>query len=67
MNTDLKLEESLAHLIRQVEELSDVIARQDRDIATLSARVEMLMTREAEREADASGTAPLADQKPPHW
>jgi SlyX protein len=67
MNTPLKLEEALAHLTRQVEELSDVIARQDREIAVLAARVEMLMTRETEREADASGTIPLADQKPPHW
>ncbi|MGR3709882.1 MAG: SlyX family protein, partial [Alterinioella nitratireducens] len=33
----------------------------------LTARVQMLMNREAEREADSSGTIPLADQKPPHW
>jgi SlyX protein len=26
-----------------------------------------LMQREAEREADAGGTIPLADQRPPHW
>ena len=67
MNNATNTEEMLAHLTRQVEELSDVIARQDREIALLTARVAMLMTREAEREADSTGTIPLADQKPPHW
>lgn len=61
------LEEELAHLTRIVDELSEVLARQDSEIARLTRRVEMLMAREAEREADASGSIPLADQKPPHW
>ncbi|MFT4149433.1 MAG: SlyX family protein [Paracoccaceae bacterium] len=59
-------EEALAHLTRMVEDLSAVVARQAREIAVLNRRVEMLMEREAEREA-AGGTIPLADQKPPHW
>ena len=67
MSTETRLEEMIAHLTRQVEELSDVAARQDREIATLTRRVEMLMMREAEREADGDGSIPLADQKPPHW
>lgn len=67
MTDQIDLETSLAHLSRQVEELSDVVARQDRDIATLTRRIAMLMNREAERVADAGGTALLADQKPPHW
>jgi SlyX protein len=62
-----KLEETLAHLLRTVEELSDVVARQDTEIARLTARVEMLMSREAEREAADGGTVPLADKPPPHW
>lgn len=61
------LEELIAHLTRQVEELSDVVARQDAEIATLTRRVEMLMRREAEREAEGAGSIPLADQRPPHW
>ena len=66
--TDLKtLEETLAHLLRTVEDLSDVVARPDAESARLLARVGLLMEREAEREVDASGTVPLADQKPPHW
>ena len=62
-----KLEELTAHLLRQGEELSEVLARQEQEIARLRRRVEMLMQREAERELDAGGTVPLADQKPPHW
>lgn len=61
------LEERIAHLERVAEDLSEVVARQDAEIARLTRRVEMLMQREAEREIDAGGTAPLADQKPPHW
>lgn len=61
------LEERLALLIRTVEDLSDVVARQDREIAVLTRRVEMLMRREAEREAESGTAAPVGDQRPPHW
>lgn len=61
------LEALIAHLQKTVEDLSDVVARQDAELARLNRHVSLLMTREAEREADASGTLPLADQKPPHW
>lgn len=61
------LEEQVSHLTRVVEELSDVIARQDGEIARLTRRVGMLMEREAGREADTANAIPLADQRPPHW
>ena len=61
------LEEMVAHLTQTVEELSDVLARQDGELSRLTRRVEMLMNREAEREAEAGDTIPLADQRPPHW
>ncbi len=61
------IEERIAHLQRVTDELSEVVARQDIEIARLTRRVEMLMTREAEREMDQSGSIPLGDQKPPHW
>lgn len=67
MTDRTRIEEEMAHLGRLVEELSDVVARQDAEIARLTRRVEMLMAREAEREVEAGGTLPLADQKPPHW
>ncbi|MFZ9198957.1 MAG: SlyX family protein [Paracoccaceae bacterium] len=60
------LEERVAHLIRSVEDLSDVVAAQARDIDTLTRRVQMLMEREAEREAMGMGSAE-ANVPPPHW
>lgn len=59
-------EERIAHLMRAVEDLSEVVARQSREIERLSRRVGLLMEREAEREAE-GGAIPLADQRPPHW
>jgi SlyX protein len=60
-------EEQIAHLTRIVDDLSDIVARQADEIAILSRRVEMLMRREGEREADSGAMPPLADQRPPHW
>lgn len=60
------LEEKTAHLMRAVEDLSDVVARQAREIEVLQRRVQMLMEREAEREAMV-GAAPEANVRPPHW
>ncbi len=67
MNDASDLEERIAHLMRTVDDLSDVVARQDKEIALLTRRVAMLMEREAERELAEGGSVPLADEKPPHW
>lgn len=61
------LEEKIAHLERAVSELSDVIRRQDRDIAALTRRVEMLAAAEAERAREGGGGVVLGDERPPHW
>lgn len=61
------IEEKLAHLLRTVEDLSDVVARQQDDIDKLTRRVQMLMEREAEREAEGSGGVVLGDERPPHY
>ncbi|MBP9951469.1 MAG: SlyX family protein [Cypionkella sp.] len=61
------LEERIAHLIRAVEDLSDVVARQGRDLDRLLRLTQLLAEREAERESDGTGAIPLADQRPPHW
>ncbi len=58
-----RTEESLAHLMRMVDDLSDVVARQSREIDLLTRRLSLLM----EREAAGGGSVPLADQRPPHW
>lgn len=62
-----KAEEAIAHLTRTVEDLSEVVARQSREIDLLTRRVQLLLERAAEAESMAGGTIPLADQKPPHW
>ena len=67
MSKTTHLEEQLAHLTRAVEELSDIVTRQETELALAQRRLAMLMEREAGRELDAGGTVPLADQKPPHW
>lgn len=62
-----QIEETLAHVARLAEELSDVVARQELALTRMERRIGLLMAREAEREADGSGAIPLADQRPPHW
>ncbi|PKP70836.1 MAG: SlyX protein [Alphaproteobacteria bacterium HGW-Alphaproteobacteria-4] len=62
-----KTEELIAHLARVVDDLSDVVARQEAQLARIERRLGMLIEREAEREAEAGGGVPLADQRPPHW
>ena len=61
------IEEKLAHLMRAVDDLSDVVARQETTIDTLTRRVHMLMQREAEREAGGGGAVVLGDERPPHY
>lgn len=62
-----KLEEQIAHLTKTVEELSDVVARQDTELALLQRRVQMLLEREAGREADGGGGVVMGDERPPHY
>jgi SlyX protein len=61
------LEEQIAHLTRTLDDLSDVVARQENEIAALSRRVAMLMQREGERDASGTGGVAIADEKPPHY
>lgn len=62
-----KLEENIAHLTKMVDDLSEVVARQETQIAMLTRRVQMLMEREAEREAAVGGSVVMGDERPPHW
>ncbi|KGM89170.1 Uncharacterized protein rosmuc_00654 [Roseovarius mucosus DSM 17069] len=62
-----EIEEKLAHLIRTVDDLSDVIARQDRELDRLRVRVEMLLAREAARQGESDGGVILGDERPPHY
>lgn len=59
------LEEQIAHLTRTVEELSDVVAKQDHELRAISEMVEVLQQRTRTREAD--GGIVLGDERPPHY
>ena len=61
------LEEQIAHRTRALDDLSDVVSRQEREIALLTRRVQLLLEREAERESDLGGGITLGDERPPHW
>ncbi len=66
-DTTDRLEEQIAHLTRSVEDLSEVVARQEEEIVTLNRRVHMLMQREGERDASGGGAVVLGDERPPHY
>lgn len=61
-----RLEERVAHLMAAVEDLSDMVARQGREIEGLERRVRLLLEREAARDS-ALGETPEANARPPHW
>ena len=62
-----EIEERLAHLIRAVDDLSEIVARQDGEIAKLRAQVDHLARREADRARDGEGGVVLGDSPPPHY
>jgi SlyX protein len=62
-----EIEEKLAHLTRAVEDMSDVVARQQEEIAVLQRRVQMLMERAAQQETDQGSYIYTGPEKPPHY
>jgi len=61
------LEETVAHLAREVEDLSAVVAGQANEIALLTRKVQLLMEREAQREASEGVAVVMRDERPPHY
>ena len=61
------LEEQIAHLTRTVEELSDVVAKQDAEMRRLTGIVDLLAQRARDREADGGRGVILGDERPPHY
>jgi len=60
------IEEKLAHLERAVHELSDVVARQQKDLDRALERNQRLMKKLAAMESD-FGASATAQEKPPHY
>jgi SlyX protein len=63
----IEFEERLAHLIRAVDDLSEVVARQDREIDELRAQVAYLARREADRAREGEGGIVPGTERPPHY
>ncbi len=65
--TDLaRIEEKLAFLERAVNELSDVVARQQKDLDRVTDRHQRLLDKLAAMESD-WGPSATAEEKPPHY
>lgn len=62
-----QLEETVAHLTLTVDELNEVVTKQDAELARLSHLVRILTEREAEREQGNSGGVVFGDERPPHY
>jgi SlyX protein len=60
------IEEKLAHLERAVSELSDVVARQQKDLERALDRNQHLMDKLVALETD-FGPSATAHEKPPHY
>jgi len=60
------IEEKLAHLERTVSELSDVLARQQKELDRALDRNQRLMEKIAALESDV-GPSATAHEKPPHY
>ena len=66
-STSLRLAENetkISYLIKDIEDLSDMITKQGRVLDKLSKQVDFLMQKETERN-DLNGI--ILGDKPPHW
>ena len=57
-------EEKISFLVKDIEDLSDIVAKQSRELEKLNQKVSFLIQKENERD-EISGIV-LGD-KPPHW
>lgn len=62
-----ELEEKIAHLTRALDDMSDMVARQDREITRLKGLVDHLTARARDADQDAGGGVILGDERPPHY
>ena len=60
-----KIEAVISNLVRTSEDLSDIVAAQDKEISRMKDSLQWLLEREFERQ-NAENTA-TAEKPPPHW
>jgi SlyX protein len=66
-NRITELEIQLSHVTRMTDELSAIIAEQANRLEQAEKRIQMLMQRAAEAEAQAMSGIAVGDKPPPHW
>jgi SlyX protein len=66
-NRITELEIQLSHAMCMTEELSLIVADQANRLERAEKRIEMLMQRAAEAEAEAMSGIAVGDKPPPHW
>jgi SlyX protein len=62
-----QIEIKLAHLERAVAEISDVVARQQKELDRAQDRNQRLMDKLAALESEQGGASATAYEKPPHY
>ncbi|PIB26025.1 hypothetical protein BFP76_13710 [Amylibacter kogurei] len=63
----IDLQIKLSEAQRMMDELSDIVADQAKRLEIAEQRIQMLMERAADAEAQAMNGVALGDAKPPHW
>ena len=66
-NRITELEIQLSHVTRTVDELSAIVAEQANRLEQVEKRIQMLMQRAAQAEAEAMSGVAVGDKPPPHW
>jgi|TARA_B110000305_G_C19461421_1_gene654694 SlyX protein len=61
------IEEKLSHIMKSLDELSDIVAKHETTITLSTSRIEKLMNMLAEKELESGGAAYFQDDKPPHY
>ena len=61
------IEEKLSHIMKGLDELSDIGAKHETTISLSASRIEKLMSTLAEKELEGGGAAYFDYEKPPHY
>ena len=61
------IEEKISHILKTIDELSDIVAEHENIIKISAARIERLMGVMASNQAENNATEYFNDAKPPHY
>jgi SlyX protein len=61
------IEEKLSHIMKSLDELSDIVTKHETTITLSTSRIEKLMNMLAEKELESGDAAYFQDDKPPHY